>query len=79
MLILDQNKINIIETSGIKRIRKTNNLVILATLNCDSNTGNTYDISLGEYYTDRRCQEVLEDIIKKAEVGCKTYIMPKEW
>lgn len=30
------------------------------------------------YKTYQRCQEVLEDIIKKAEVGCNTYIMPEE-
>lgn len=78
MLMLGQNKINIVDTSNIKRIIKTPKHVILATLDCDSNTGNTYDILLGEYYTDRRCEEIMTDIIKKAEVGCKTYIIPKE-
>lgn len=47
---------------------------------CIKENNNSYfkGAEIASYSTKERCQEVLEDIIKKAEVGCNTYIMPEE-
>lgn len=79
MLILRQDRSTIYNLS--KHIR----LDILESaeswdIYCIKENSNSYfkGAEVASYSTKERCQEVLEEIIKKAEVGCNTYIMPEE-
>lgn len=79
MLILGQNGEGIINTDTIVILGLTaDEKSIVAVLNCDSNTKETYNATLGNYFYKDRCKEIFKDMMKKADIGARVYYMPEE-
>jgi len=79
MLIQSQNKSLIINSNKVSVINATEKGQVGAWFDCDENTDN--NAVLGEYETEERAKEILEQIISfyiRTEDQNKIFRMPKE-
>lgn len=85
MLIFDQERVSIVNLEQIEFLQ-IDGVEINAYSAVGTNNGgdgsewleNNGDNRLGTYESPERAREVLEDIMKKYEVGVRAYIMPEK-
>lgn len=78
MIIVSQKKTGIINFENIETLYLLRKKDKYETKSIEINARGNYDYTLGEYATEERAKEVLQEIINTYVRECKTYQMQKE-